>query len=295
MKRLTVFSVFITFTLLVSACSSNAVATPLPQGIKNAVGAHFQAYYESKGGLKTFGAPLSPEDLDDNGIPYQVFENMRLEYMGGQVRPRKLAISNYNEPCIRPENVKPNAYYLQDCHSIEVAVQPYFNQLGGVEFWGNPISELHIENGRFIQYFERGAITWDSQKSGFDKSALAPLGRIGYVPSGKPAFTPVQLSVQSKVAYPLLAKNQQQTITTTVTDAAGKPVVGANLNYEINLPGNGAVTYIAPATNAQGISILTLPVIALKSPDIIHYTVTANYDTGSVTAQGEFMPWLGKP
>ncbi|HLB50204.1 MAG TPA: hypothetical protein VJL59_24540 [Anaerolineales bacterium] len=173
--------IILAFSLV--ACGA---ATPPPSEFTTGaftISPAFTGFYESHGSLLLFGEPISAE-LDENGVTVQYFQNAKLEYHpqlpdGNQIILSSLGEAYYGRsPCVPPAGIEPNALYFNDCHSVSPEFRAFFEEQGGVAFFGYPISERYIFNGWLAQNFERAAIMWDGSKPVQYQFGLLPLGSL---------------------------------------------------------------------------------------------------------------------
>ena len=174
--------IWIAASLVLAACGSSTPRTPESEVYP--VASVFQEYYEGYGGLATLGAAISPE-LVENGVQVQYFEKGRLEFHPQLPEGNQVILGNLGEtmygasPCVSPESVASGAlYFSATCHSVSPEFRSYFLEHGGVSFFGYPITEMRIEDGRLVQVFERAAIVWDSSQPDGSRFSLARLGSL---------------------------------------------------------------------------------------------------------------------
>lgn len=173
--------IWVAASLVLAACGSS---TPLAPENGEPVAPVFLEYYEGHGGLAMLGAAISPE-LVENGVQVQYFEKGRLEFHPQLPEGNQVILGNLGEtlygasPCVPPESVASGAlYFSATCHSVSPEFRFYFLDHGGVSFFGYPISEMHIEAGRFVQTFERAVIVWDGNQPDGSRFSLAHLGSL---------------------------------------------------------------------------------------------------------------------
>ena len=167
-RKIALLGVAVALTL--SACGAPATPASTLTNAKYLPALIFQDYYEAHNGLRLLGAAISPEMME-NGVRVQYFQGGILEYHpqlpeGNQVMLASIGRELYGvAPCVPPENVKSGAlYFSESCHSVSPEFREYFQQNGGLGFFGYPISEMYIVDGRFVQNFERATIVWDGSK-----------------------------------------------------------------------------------------------------------------------------------
>lgn len=79
-----------------------------------------------------------------------------------------------NDGVIPPGESYPWRYFPETGHTVHGEMLEYLNAGGGVALFGLPRTEEFIEDGRLVQYFQRGRVEAPLDRRSF---ALAPLGR----------------------------------------------------------------------------------------------------------------------
>jgi N-acetylneuraminic acid mutarotase len=129
----------------------------------------FLAYWLSHGGLAVNGYPLTDEFVEtlENGKPYtvQYLERVRLEAHPEASDPRYQILLGQFGRSIHPDDPavpqRPGAaYFTETGHNLEGGFLTYWNEQGGLDQFGFPISEVFsetLEDGKTyqVQYFER--------------------------------------------------------------------------------------------------------------------------------------------
>lgn len=131
------------------------------------VSENFLKYWNNFGGLPSFGYPISDVFIRD-GKKMQYFERVRMELHPG-VWPARydvllgrlgadLTAQRVNEAPFRRVGGGSNSnctYYEPTGHWLCYGFRAYWQQHGGLEIFGYPISEEFREGGYTVQYFER--------------------------------------------------------------------------------------------------------------------------------------------
>ena len=164
-------------------CTGPADA-PAGSGGSYEVGAAFAPFYAAHGGERVFGPAIGPP-TDEDGVQVQYFTNARLEYhpdaMPDQrVRLTPLLVLRHRPP--DPPAPLPAAddtsavYYAVTGHSIRDRFLVFYNEYGGPTVFGYPLTEVIVEGGRQLQYFEYAILYWDPDAAPGARVRLAPLG-----------------------------------------------------------------------------------------------------------------------
>jgi hypothetical protein len=151
-----------------------------------------RAYWEGNGGLPVFGYPITEqrvETVEDRTIPVQWFERDRLEIQNdGTVTAGRLG-ARYLELTGRPWTTLPQVpaappgcvYFEQTQHSLCPPFLAYWQQNGGLERFGYPITERQQETIEGwtgdVQYFERRRMEHHIENAGTPYEVL--LGLLG--------------------------------------------------------------------------------------------------------------------
>lgn len=315
MKALRTFLICI--TLILTACGS-PTSTPKSNG-EYEVAEPFREYYTAKGGAVMLGNAITPELVED-GVRVQYFQNVRLEYHprlpdGKQIIPSSIGInfSGNSTPCIQPQDVAPNAFYF-GCHSVRQEFLWFFNQQGGLQFFGYPISEMYISGTQLIQHFERASIVWNKSKPIEYQFGLANLGsqwcsinkkcaadRAANFTTALPTFVltlpaalPKGLVLKTLPEYPVFdVKTQRQTLKAWVTDQNGTPLSGVVVSFLVQYAVNSE-RYVTNPSDKYGYAPVMLAVRSYKPGDFVLYKATASQNGMAASDSGSFVVW-GNP
>lgn len=155
---------------------------------KHAIAGAFRQYWSLNGGLATFGYPLTEafEETGADGTKRQVqyFERAKLEANPQDTKQIALArlgaelTTGRNFPTVEAfDSTATRAYFPQTGHSLANGFLTYWQDRGGVNTFGYPISEEVQENGRTVQYFERARFEFIPATA--DTPVSVALGQIG--------------------------------------------------------------------------------------------------------------------
>jgi hypothetical protein len=153
-------------------------------------------YWEQNGGLPVFGYPITPqrvETVEGRTIPVQWFERDRLEIQAndtitaGRLGARLLELrgtpwESYSKVYSAPGGCR---YFEPTKHSLCEPFLSYWNNNGGLERFGYPITEPMQETiGDWtgnVQYFERRRMEHHPENAGTDYEVqLGLLGKVVY-------------------------------------------------------------------------------------------------------------------
>jgi len=296
----------------------------------------FLEFFEAHGGLAVFGYPLTDEfTQDDRHIQY--FQKVRMDWhpefpepynvqlglLGDELGYRKPPISSAEIP---PANHPQRRYYPQTGHTVSFAFLTYFDEHGGLDIFGYPITEFLIERGRIVQYFQRACLEWhpenphpykvqlgllgeidvDQKQDGkkLDPTLLDPQPAILTSPtpsttsdsSASPTATPTPLpsvtamDVSASVKYAITGREGYQTLYVYVTDQQGRGLPGAQVSFVAHYTTRDRA-FSVPPTDTTGYTHHIFNVGNPLPGYIIVIDVTVTYGRLTATTQTSFLPW----
>ena len=192
-------------------------------------------------GLERIGYPVS-EEKQENGRAVQYFERVRMEKhpelasKGFKVLMTRLGADlagTQHSKVAAFKSTGTRIYVKETGHSLSGAFLTYWNNNGGVELFGYPISEPVAQNGLTVQWFERARFEYHPELAKTGKTVqLTHLGKMAYekasaaqaannsqqrVAPAAPApvqaqavAAPAQVGLSSTENYLLMAINQQR-------------------------------------------------------------------------------------
>lgn len=222
------------------------------------VSGDFLAFFDTRGGLEVFGYPIT-DQFEENGRLVQYFQRVRVEWHPENPDPYKVQLGllgdllGYRSPPVPISQVPPanhpqQRYYPETGHTLSYAFLTYYDTHGGLDIFGYPITEFIVENGRIVQYFQRGKMEWHPENTRDRRVQLGFLGELyaeKYVdperlkPSASnlgPAPSPVgatttTIDVSASLKYAITGRSGSQTLYVYVTDQWGKEVEGAVVSF----------------------------------------------------------------
>ncbi len=140
----------------------------------------FLSFFDNYGGPEIFGNPIS-EEFMINEVLVQYFQRVRMEIYPHY--PDWVYLGNLGtewldkNPLYLPEPSTPRGrYFPATGHNVKEAFLDFFDHHGGLEVFGNPISEEFEGDGVVQQYFERARFEWHPEKPVGERVQLGPLG-----------------------------------------------------------------------------------------------------------------------
>jgi len=279
----------------------------------------FLEFFRTHGGSRILGYPLTEVFYDPRlGLWVQYFENVRMEWHPNNPDPYKVQLGllgeelGYRQPPIPPDKVRRGGplwrYFPETGHTLSYAFLQFYDQNGGLDVFGYPITEPLVEGGRIVQYFQRARMEWHPERPRGDRVVVGALGQ-AYIqkfgvpeayrkPQPPPAqprpFTEEQKNPEIRayafVKYPVTGRDGYQTVFLYVTDASRRPLRGVTATVKVHFP-SGTSTYKMEATDQRGISSLTFPFYSLLSGQKVLIEVVVQAGTQIVIAPTSFVVW----
>ena len=148
------------------------------------IGGKIKSFYNSTHNpKKIFGLPVSDEFIDAiSGHRFQYFEKARLEIHVRENGEEYVKVAPLGSLFYEPGEPLNNPS-IGGCKSIGdigflvcFDFLDFFEQYGGVELFGNPISEFEIHNGWIVQYFENFRFEWRPDLAETNSVVVSNLG-----------------------------------------------------------------------------------------------------------------------
>ncbi|MBN1260060.1 MAG: hypothetical protein JXB35_05200 [Anaerolineae bacterium] len=283
------------------------------------VSGEFLTYFNLHGGLEIFGYPIT-EPFVDRGVPVQYFQNARFEAHPNNPAAYRVQLGlladelRYRQPAASPPS-PPSAYrhfFPETGHIVSFAFLDFFKSRGGIDIFGYPVTEMHFEDGRIVQYFQRLKLEWHPE----DYASPVHVGALGqsYVnayrqrfppeafaaPSGERVDSqgavgtalPLGLRVVVSVRYSVLGYNTNQTVSVRVTDGARNPVSNSRVNIELTAPSGqvlGSSSTIL--TDADGFAKVAIALNGGENGQRVVVRATATHDGQQASGEGVFLLW----
>lgn len=277
----------------------------------------FLDFFNAHGGLRIFGFPITEEFLL-NGRTVQYFQRARMELYPENPAAQRVKLGLLGEELgkrVPGESASgPNTYFQryfpETGHTVIYAFLSFFDNNGGAEIFGYPISEYGPENGkgRIVQYFQRARMEWYPELAPEQRVQLADLGSIHFdllAAQGKvdPALkkplaapgiigdVPLSLKVSATTKHTVTARRGDQTLFVYVTDQKNMPVKGAEVGFTLR-DASGTQTHTMPRTDANGFTSYTFDVAAFQPAQAVFVTVTARSNSVTGTDRASFFTWF---
>jgi len=292
-----------------SSQSSSGDERVFPTGF--VVRGEFLNFFDQHGGIETFGYPLTVS-FKESGVLVQYFQRGRIELHPEDPSQRRVVMGSLGELLTTPEppaaELAPHPdrrFFPETGHTVAAAFLHYFDERGGVDFFGSPITEMVVENGRIVQYFQRARLEWHPDNPRILRVQLGRLGEIflDQFPPPQEALDPsssgsrivlpevTSLNVTASVSHPFAGQNQLQMLYVFVYDQTGTQLFGAKVSAVIHFP-DGDRQITLTETNESGLSWQSFNVGQVPVGETVSVEVRVSYVGVEGTTQTSFLVWL---
>ncbi len=277
----------------------------------------FLDFFNAHGGLRIFGFPIT-EEFSLNGRTVQYFQRARMDLHPENSAAQQVQLGPLGEELGKATPAQPPSgpdthlqrYFPETGHTVVYAFLSFFDNNGGAELLGYPISEYGPENGkgRIVQYFQRARMEWYPELAPEQRVQLADLGSIQFdllAAQGKvdPALkkpvaapgiigdVPLSLKVSATTKQTVTSQRGNQTLFVYVTDQKGMPVKDAEVGFTLH-DAAGTQTYTMPRTDANGFTSYTFDVGGFQPAQAVFVNVTARSNGVTGTDRTSFFTWF---
>ena len=280
----------------------------------NIQGEFLKFYRSASDPLLVFGYPITDEFVDpDTGLTTQYFQRARFELVSTpagpmvQLAPLGTHLHTSAAPAAPiPTNSSACRFFQATGKSVCYAFLQFYDGNNGPIFFGNPISDVEIRDGRYVQYFERARMEWQPDNPTDQHVVLTDLGAIEfYARDIRPVTlrdfifqTPditgniTNLQVRAFVDQALLPVYGQQTVYIIVQDQNLAPVQGANINVRVYYPGRAEPQLLTPfITTENGLSNEQFSIDNIPVVDVVRIEVTVSYQGLTASTSTWFRVW----
>ena len=288
---------------------------------QHAVRGEFLEFFDTYGGLRIFGYPKTEPFLQD-GFVVQYFQNARFESHPENPAPYRVQLGllgvdlKYERPRVAPPTISSRLrhYFPETGHTVTFAFLDFFKANGGIDVFGYPISEIHHENGRMVQYFQRMKLEWHSD----DRSTPVHVGNLGelYIEVYRdrippealagvanaqiqdliPEITPTPpsggLRASMSLRFSVLDQQKKQMASVLVNSDDGQPRPNAQVQIQLIGPaGEPLGTSEVIFTDAQGFARIPLAVVGGRNGDKVFVRATVTFETLQTVVEDVFLLW----
>lgn len=247
----------------------------------------------------------------ENGTPVQYFERARLELKatekGPQVQLAPLGYFQFDDTkALTSLDIPPSScrIFPKYGHRVCYSFLQFYDEHSGAIYFGSPVSEMILENGQIVQYFEYARFEYRPNKPAEMKVGLTNIGRLamkkkyGSAPMPPPSsgLGPGELleapaiHARAFVGRALVAPGSPNTLYVVVQFPDFKGVANAKLNITV-LVGNKAISLPVAVTDADGIAKIELDGFNLAPQLPVQLQVVVNYMEQTVKTSTWYRIW----
>jgi hypothetical protein len=242
---------------------------------------------------------------------------VRLGLIGEELGYRHPPISESEIP---PPEHSDKRYFPETGHTAAFAFLDFWQDNGGEQVFGYPITEWIIEpDGRIVQYFGRAKMEWYPENPTGQRVQLGMLGTIFaeqfvdpiYKEREDPRFSIQSVAEQDTPAVELLAINPEvtemrlmvtlknpiiglrgtQTAYVYVFDQTGRGVPGAVVEMNVQHRDGRSDQYTLEPTNANGYTQIDFGIGDASPGYVVIADLTARYQDIQARTSSAFLPW----
>lgn len=243
-------------------------------------GEFLEMYRRAADPLQLYGYPITDAFQDSTtSLLIQYFEKARFELHTDQPAGQRVRLSPLGEYLYVPGQALPNPNASGACRAFEpsgfqvcYSFLEFYNANGGMAQFGAPISNLELQDGRMVQYFQRARFEWRPDLPAQQKVSLGSLGRQYFSmrrenlslllpdPGGDIIKGILRLGARAYPAQAVTARRGAQTVYVVVQDQRLLPVANARVTLVVRLPSGQETRFeVLTPTNDQGFTQFTFP------------------------------------
>ena len=276
----------------------------------NVTGEFLIFYNSNPNAFFLYGYPITEQFTSTDGKTVQYFQRARFEYVAEHVESSRVILTPLGKntylssgETFNVENPFSCRRYVETGFSVCFEFLEFFDEYGGVNQFGFPISGFEYREDKLVQYFEKARLEWEPSKPQGQRVEVSDLGYTYF------NFLGEDLALQSyanpmnnapKVITSLLVRafawkavtlaNDQQTFFVIVQDQNGAPLANTNCTAVVHWP-NGLSDSTAMITNATGIAIFSLQFENQPYGSLIYVDVNCTYDVLNAATTTSFRIW----
>ena len=253
-----------------------------------------------------FGNPISNELSGTNGLPMQYFDRARFETStsekGTKVIISPLGYMLYEQDKAVASDVptsSPTCRFFPKYggHSVCYKFLQFYDANNGPEYFGDPISDPELRDGRIVQYFYQARMEYRPNQPSEMMIGLTNLGRLamqkytGVAPKIVSSLIN-EPDVQAKafVSQALVPPKTSNQLFVVVQNRAFKAISGAKVHVTLIFPKDKR-EFAEIITNEDGIATMSIAGKELDPKEIIQIQATVEAGQTKVLANTYFRIW----
>lgn len=286
-----------------------------PQTGHTVSGDFLEKYYSVPNPTELFGYPITeaiaaPASSPFSRVMVQYFQRAAFEYHpenapGLQVQLVPLGAMIFEKAQLTAVQALPaNQPACQSIgtggHHVCYTFLTFFNQNGGIENFGSPLTDMVKENERIVQYFEYARFEWRPEMAQGRRVLLSKLGEIyfnaneirqdWFIPDPIEGMEPLNLLVSAFPLHAVISESNAQIIYVIVKDQINVGVEGAQVILTIITPDGQNLTLVMPSTDANGMTSVQFAPVSQTSGRV-EVLVKVDYPGLSKTTRTSYRIW----
>ena len=315
MKKLRWAVVFLIITLLVTAVpqlvkAQSSDSVYIEETGHWIWGDFLKTYNSVSDPLLYFGYPITDDFTDPlTNQRVQYFQRARFDLVDTpespqvQVAPLGSLMHEEGAPLADIPREGPTCRNFNTGHPVCYAFLQFYDAFDGLTWFGDPISEVEVVDGHYVQYFENVRMEWWPDRPNGQRVVLSDLGRIFYDKNvGNPELLKADqsASIAGKLLNPvvnvfalrsLIGSGEQQTVYVILQDQNLLPVPDAQVGVTLYFPDGSKQFYRLSETNEFGISQFTFPVDELAVRTVVNVVAEINVRGETAVGKTWFRIW----
>lgn len=273
-------------------------------------GEFLRTYNSVSDPLLFFGYPITDDFTDPiTGQRVQYFQRARFDLVdtseGPQIQIAPLG-QLLHESGAQDANIPtdgPTCRSFETGYSVCFAFLQFYDSYDGASRFGNPISDVEVIDGRYVQYFDTVRMEWWPERPSGERVVLTDLGRIYFdkvvgnpelLQSSPPAnIAGNLLNPQTRVfaLKALIGANEKQTVYVVAQDQYLRAIENAEVGVTLYFPDGTKEFYRLPETNEFGISQFSFTTREYATQSVINIEAEINIRGEFSTGKSWFRLW----
>lgn len=160
----------------------------------------------------------------------------------------------------------PNCRAFDVGYSVCYAFLQFYDAYDGLNWFGNPVSDVEVVDGRYIQYFEKARMEWWPERPAGQRVVLSDVGRIYFdkvVANPELLKSSPPVNIAGNLLHPqvrvfalrsLIGPAESQTVFVVVQDQYLRPIPNAEIGVTLFFPDGTKEFFRLSESNDKGIS-----------------------------------------
>lgn len=257
-----------------------------------------------------FGNPITDDFTDPvTRAHVQYFEKARFDLVDTddgprvQMAPLGQLLHESGNPLADIPNEGPSCRAFPSGYNVCYAFLQFYDSYDGALHFGQPLSEVEVIDGRYVQYFDYARMEWWPDLPAGQRVRLTNLGQIYFEkvvanpdllkPSPPPDMAGNVLNprVRVFVLKSLIGAEEQQTVYVIAQDQYLRSIEGAQVGVTLNFPNGTAESYRLPDTNEYGVSQFTFTTVNLPVRSVVTLKAEIRIRGESGSGKAWFRMW----